>query len=57
MNDVQVIDKKAEILTDNTIQSIIDKVNSLYGRGTVFCAAEGTQQKWRMKQQNYYGQF
>ncbi len=32
------------------LMSIIDKVNSFYGRGTLFCAAEGTQQKWKMKQ-------
>lgn len=40
----------AQSVKSEQLMSIIDKVNSLYGSGTVFCAAEGTQQKWKMKQ-------
>jgi len=32
------------------LMSLIDQVNSSFGRGTLFCAAEGTQRKWKMKQ-------
>lgn len=35
--------------SDN-LMALIDKVNRLHGRGTVFCAAEGTHKKWTMKQ-------
>lgn len=40
----------AQSVKSERLMSVIDKVNSLYGRGTVFCAAEGTHQKWKMKQ-------
>lgn len=32
------------------LMTLIDQVNGKYGRGTLFCAAEGTQKKWVMKQ-------
>jgi DNA polymerase V len=32
------------------LMSLLDQVNSSFGRGTLFCAAEGTKKKWGMKQ-------
>lgn len=34
------------------LMTLIDQVNGKYGRGTLYCAAEGTQKKWIMKQNN-----
>jgi DNA polymerase V len=40
----------AQSLRSDKLMSLIDQVNSSFGRGTLFCAAEGTKKKWGMKQ-------
>ena len=39
------------------LMSIIDHANTTFGRGTLFCAAEGAQKKWRMKQERKSASF
>jgi DNA polymerase V len=39
------------------LMSLIDQVNSSFGRGTLFCAAEGAQKKWGMKQERKSASF
>jgi DNA polymerase V len=40
----------AQSATSQKLMELIDQVNSSFGRGTLFCAAEGTKKKWNMKQ-------
>lgn len=40
----------AQSVRSDKLMSLIDQVNSSFGRGTLYCAAEGTKKKWGMKQ-------
>lgn len=47
----------AQSVRSDKLMLLIDQVNSSFGRGTLFCAAEGAQKKWGMKQERKSASF